>query len=198
MINRGPSATPPTFMTRMRTNAISTVTTAAGGVGNWTIKINSCFDPTGNMSAAQPSGYDQIAGVLYNNYMVTFAVIDIELMNTSSASLVWAAYLADADTVVTSVLQAAEQPYAKTHMLGVSGSGNNRMRFRFAVKPTTIIGRNKPINDQMADVTADPADIVNLHIIFQDTAQAAVAVCVNRAVITQYVRFSDRVVLPLS
>lgn len=198
MINRGPSAIPPTFLTRFRTVSNLSETSGAGTVASHTFKINSCFDPLGDTSGGQPSGWDQIAGVMYNNYMVLFSVSNVEIMNTGASTILWAAYISDSDSPVATLTQAMEIPYAKSGLLGVSGSGNNRTRFKFAVKPTTILGRNKPINDQMANVTSDPADLVNLHLLWQDTGASAAATLFTRYISTQYTRLSDRIDLPLS
>jgi len=159
------------LVTNLKTSFFANVTAAAGtGVFTGFLKPGSAFDPTGDIAAIQPVGYDQFAAI-FNRYKVNKAYVTITVIANAAAAgqytWVGASYPCVDSTAAALYQNAASQAYSKTYSgtstLGPAGSGfgggPSMCVRKHVIDNETIVGASGDTFDIGALVTADPTSL---------------------------------------
>lgn len=155
--------------TVLRTSFFSNVTAVAGtGVFNGYLKTGSCFDPSGDLGAQQPTLYDQWAA-MYGRYKVNDTVVRIKVVGAQGAvnAICWVGciYPTVDPTALANYAQAASQQYSQTRSGGFQtlalaagfAPGSEPQSFNIKIKENSILGvKGADSYDSGALVTADP------------------------------------------
>jgi len=194
------------LVTNLKTSFFANVTAAAGtGVYTGFLKPGSAFDPTGDLAAIQPVGFDQFAAI-FNRYKVNKAWVTVTISGGQSLNGVhnWvAASYPSVDSTAAALYQnAASQAYAKTYngtfavmpnASTIGGSGLNACTRKHVIDSETIVGASGDTFDIGALVTSDPTSLqfAVLPIFIQANAAGASTWTVKIDMI-QNVTFSQR------
>jgi len=152
----------PGLKTQLKTIIWNKFTLAATGVGTFSLKTGSCFDPTGGLSAIQPAEFDQIKA-LYNRYVVLGGSVKVTISQPNNPALngagaqpfVCAMYPDIDSTVKTTFQDAASQDWSVARQCS---SGGNAVSMYQRFSHAALLGKKGPVSseDNGALVTADP------------------------------------------
>jgi len=199
-INSGAPGLGRSLRTKLRTTFYANVQPAASGIFTGYVLPGSCFDPTGDLAAIQPAGYDQLAS-LYARYLVIAAKVHIEFADhsTSAASnlgFVCAAYPSTVTTALVTFQGAASQPYAQNSMTSYT-NGSPTPKMYFKLNAQQIVGSRLPVTaeDHGALVGASPTTGQNmtLPIFIQRFTATAGTLIALKITIIQDVMFDQRI-----
>ncbi len=117
---------------------------------------NSVFDPNASGGTnTQPAGFDQYA-LLYDHYQVTGSACKVQLQNLG-ANPCRVYLLPQISESAPSQLNAAQQPYCKTRVLG-SVNGNGQVHLSSFMRTKKLIGRNTNSINYAGPVTGNPTN----------------------------------------
>ncbi len=192
LVNRGPSLVPDVFKTKMIFTSEENITAGVTRL----IRGNSIFDP--DNTNRRPQGYDEMAQ-LYDRYLVTASQIQITVINQdTSDQLKCVIYPASITSPSTDFENASAQPYAKSMVLGVEGSGQAVKTLKNYIATKAIRGAWVTNSEGYgATFTADPGFQWYWHFVFQTLIPAAVAMHIQTKV-TYYVTLYRRDSVPQS
>lgn len=139
-----------------------------GATANTGIILNSYYNPTGETSPAiyhQPQYYATFAAI-YQQYIVKYASLTTELLNSNTANFVYVFLIQKGGTSLPSSdfdnIQA--QPYTVKRFLKGFGSGDGTMtRVRMGLNPRVKQALSID-QDVFSDIDANPVDLVNFRI----------------------------------
>jgi len=173
----------------LQMKTIDTVAVAPGALHDeWYLKINSTFDPTGDVGATQPVGRDQIA-TLYNSYIVDSGMVKFTYANSNAVPSTIAAYISGTAAAVAAVgNNYMGQPGAKYKAMGPL-TGNCTAIIKLPFKCSNVLG---PLDRSQhgAASGADPTTMVYLHFIIESTANVTGTLTIE---IIQNVTWYDKV-----
>lgn len=124
--------------------------------------LNSTNDPTGDISATQPVGRDQIA-TLYNSYIVNSGNVRLTFSNTTAAPVYIMCYTASGAAVAAGIGNYCAQPGAKYKLCSKTGDGGTTVAISRSFRTSQIVG---PLDRSShgASVGADPTSLAYLYI----------------------------------
>lgn len=129
------------------------------------LKLNSYYNPYAETPSGivhQPQYYNVYSGI-YKFYLVKYASLDIQLLNTNNANFIFVCMLCKATTTLptTDFDNIQSQPYTVKRFLKGTGSGDGTMsRIKMGINPRVLQGLAIP-NDIFSDIDADPTDLVH-------------------------------------
>lgn len=123
----------------------------------YALKLNSTFDPCGDLSAVQPAGRDQIA-TLYGSYIVESGAVKITFVNNIAKPVYVCCYTSGQAAVAQGVNNYGTQPGAKYKLCGPNTGSNNTVTIIKPFKISSIVG---PLDRSQhgAAVGSDPASL---------------------------------------
>lgn len=158
---------PQRAMTKIRyCDELSIASASTLNLRDWVIRANSIFDPDysnygGN---GQPLAHDQLA-TLYNEYRVHACKIKATFSNESGVSTRLCVVPTNSATQFTAMLDACEQPYAKTTALAPYTGGPASGSVSQKKKTTLIMGIKDLDKDEVAAFGASPINEWYYHVI---------------------------------
>lgn len=161
--NLARTGVPPMLNLQMK-SALAGAVAPAAVYQVYSLKLNSTFDPFGDMGAIQPIGRDQIAA-LYGSYLVSSGNIKIAFANTGAAPVTMCCYTSSVSSPVTASLNAyVGQPGSRWLQIAPVGSGNATGTIMRTFNSSQILG---PLDRSQhgALVGADPTAMAYLHVI---------------------------------
>jgi len=128
----------------------------------YAIKLNSTFDPTGDIGAVQPVGRDQIAA-LYGSYIVSSGNVKLTFSNTTAAPVYFMCYTASGAAVAAGINNYCAQPGSKYRLCAKTGDGVTTVSLNRSFKLSQIVG---PLDRSSHGAAAgsDPATLGYLYI----------------------------------
>lgn len=156
---------------KLKTNMIYheqfTLDPGASGITGFVFSANGCFDPSITTAGAQPRGFDQLVGTLYDHYTVIGSKITIIAANADEGNGVMLAMLVrDTATQFTTVVDVMENRFVKFTPLAVEGGGPNTKTMTLKVNPNRFLGRSHPLSDPQlkGSASANPVEQCYFHI----------------------------------
>lgn len=155
----------------------------------YAFKVNSTFDPMGDMSAVQPGGRDQMA-TLYNSYIVLSGAYRITFTNTTAAPVFVCCYTSGQSAVAASINNYGTQPGAVYKTAAKSGDGDTRVVLKRSFRCTQLFG---PLDRSShgAAVGADPTTLGYVYLTIYSTSGNVTGHLMIEA--TQNTQFFDKV-----
>lgn len=154
---------PTTMNLQMKTFDNKAIPIGAGTTHNeFALKLNSTFDPTGDVGVVQPVGRDQIA-TLYGSYIVSSGNVKITFSNTTAAPVYFMCYTASGAAVAAGINNYCAQPGAKYRLCAKAGDGGTTVSLSRSFRISQIVG---PLDRSShgASAGADPATLAYLYI----------------------------------
>lgn len=185
--------------TVLKTVLFANVTPSAAGIYTATLRLGSCFNPLGTLSAIQPALFDQWK-LIYSRYLVERAYVKVECsqqyMNVGATNytFVVAGYPTTDSGVVADYQDAASQPWAQSLMCG-PGDNTTSNTLHFNLDHTKVLGRKGPVDaaENGASVANNPptASYMLLQLFIQN-AVASTNPLTLRISVVQHVHFDQR------
>lgn len=159
---------------------------AAGAIAMWKLKLNSAFDPTGDINSQQPMGFDQYSA-LYQRCAVVKWFVKVELASTDNTyPIVVGCTPIVSATALTTYSHYKEQP-GTVSVLVTPDVDKNKFTCRGGVKRFFLPKSASMLADDTIThgVTGDPSRLLYLHLWAQDLAITNDVANV-RAIVTLY------------
>lgn len=158
---------PQRMMTKIRyCDELAIASASSLNLRDWVIRANSIFDPDysnygGN---GQPLAHDQLA-TLYNEYRVHKCKLTATFSNESGVSTRLCIIPNNSATQFTAMLDACEQPYAKTTVCAPYTGGPSASKVSQGKKSTLIMGVKELDKDEVAAMGASPINEWYYHVV---------------------------------
>jgi len=154
--NMGSTGVPAIMSLQLKT--LDNKAVAAATHEEFALKLNSTFDPMGDVSAIQPAGRDQIAA-LYNSYIVESGAVKLTFVNDSTIPVYVCLYTSAQAAVAQSVNNYGTQPGARYKVAGNKAGSQNSITIIKPFKCSNIVG---PLDRSShgAAVGSDPTTLV--------------------------------------
>lgn len=142
-------------------------------------RLNSLFDPDYTAVGHQPLYYDQLA-LLYKNYRVHAAKIDVSFVNATDATAALVGYSVKPNTSASATFDdMKEQPLCAARHIASDAAGPASTVFRRYFKLSKIFGEALTDNNYQADTTNNPSSVAYFTIYSQcadeSTSQTVIA-----------------------
>ncbi len=134
---------------------------SGGAAASYRFSCNGLFDPDISGTGHQPSGFDQLVGVMYDHYTVIGATIKCTFVNNdTSNSQTVAINIRDNNTATVDIRVPIESGTCKWIGLGPAGSSRDTATLTYKVNPAKFLGRSHPMSDDQLKGTdaANPTE----------------------------------------
>lgn len=185
--------------TTLKTVFFKQCTADANGMYTGYLEPGSCYDPTGDQSAIQPTGFDELRQ-LFARYVVKNATVKITIAMTSGGAaglygIMAAAYPSTLSAAKTTFQGYAGQPFAQYIQLSPTGEPKSMKWFLDAA---AVVGRTLPVTAEDNGALVGNNPTVGQSICLPFFIQAMNAAAANfiftmSAEITQTVVFDQRI-----
>lgn len=156
---------PPAKITMRMKGTVQLTLTGGASTESHYVKLNSCFDPFGDISAIQTPWFDKMAS-MYNYYMVTSAAFSVHTVERrTDDSVRYCIYPSRASAVATTFANATGQIHAKNAVLHKEPR-NEPSGIRVFTTFSRLDGSPLDESQDAALVTADPTHLMYGYILF--------------------------------
>lgn len=187
----------PRVQTRLKYNETISITSTMGAMVDYQFRLNSIYDPDLTGGGHQPLGRDQLAG-LYNRYRVDKVIATVIFHKNSESACVGHALCANNTATGWSNPWTAVTEQSNT-VWGVDSASTAGSRTRtkltkvFHLNQIAGVSKQKYKMDDtyQADVSNNPSEIINLHIINVDIMAATTSSTIMEVNLIYFVEFYD-------
>lgn len=177
-VPRGVGPVAPRLLTTMKYNEeLSFTSILSGSMDQYQMRLNSLFDPNYTGTGHQPFGFDQLTA-LYSRYRVYKCKWQITAEANDRFQM--AVLPVNGAQTFSSASLASEYPHSMTKMYSIGGSA---IVFRGACYLPRLGGDKRAeyrSDDRFqAQIGASPTEVMNLHIVANNTATGTIALAFN-------------------
>jgi len=184
-----PSLLPDTCFVKLKYVDFITMTNVAG-LGAYTYRMNSLFDPDFTGTGHQPMGFDQWSN-FYSHYQVLASKIRVHVLPPDTNLTGFAIYPSNDITNLASYSVAREQPYAKSSWVNVGASILGSMNTSY-MKIKKLEARSTDSVNFSASINANPSNVKYWHMVLQSVSGSDISDIRLDIRITYYCKFFRR------
>lgn len=193
-LNRG-SMIPDTTLVKLKYVDFISMTNI-GGIGTYTYRLNSCFDPDFTGSGHQPMGFDQWSA-FYGHYQVLASRIRVQVLTGNTNVSGFAIYPSSNTTALGTYYESREQPYSRAKWITNSGSSAHTVLSNY-MKVKKLEARTIDSVNFSAPVNANPVTEKFWHLVVQSPSASDISSLRFDIQIVYYVKFFRRLSLKAS